>query len=313
MRIVALDTYVTDFDGLEWQGFSGLGEFVKYDSSTVQEAKVRSKEAEAIIVNKVLVNQELLNSAPNLKYVGVTATGVNNLDLGLLREKSIRVCNVPGYSTNSVAEIVFSFIHDFYSRLSENSSSGLISSWVNGRYFSLLGHPTEELAGKTLGILGYGTIGKQVEKLAKAYHMNVLLGALPGRTYDDSRVELDKLLANSDILTLHCPLTEETKELVNSSFLEKMKPTAMLINTARGPIVNEKDLAKCLEKNKIAHAYLDVLCKEPPEKDNPLLQLDNITLTPHIAWATRESRERLIKESFLNLKAFSEGESRNIV
>jgi len=317
MKIVALDTFVADFDSLEWTGFSELGDFSKYDSSSLEEAKERAKDAEAIIVNKVLVNEELLSSLPKLKYVGVTATGVNNVDLELTKKLGIAVTNIPGYSTNSVAEIVFAYLHDHYLSLPTNSSKELLARYVKGKYFSIFEKPSRELAGKTIGIIGFGSIGQQVAKLAEAYQMEVLLGAIPGRDYSDhrqsNRVSLEELFSKSDVVTLHCPLTTETENLINLARLKQMKRTAVLINTARGPIVNEPDLASAMLAKEISHAYLDVLCQEPTAADNPLLSLANVTITPHIAWATKESRSRLINQAHQNLSSYLAGQSQNLV
>lgn len=315
MKIVALDTWVSDFDGLEWAGFSELGEFQKYNRSTPEEAKARVSEADVIITNKVEINKALLESAPKAKLILETATGVNNIDLELCAELGIRVANVPGYSSASVAELVFAFIHDKASEVSRQYDASHVASYAEGVYFSKLACPTSEISGKTLGILGYGDIGKKVEHIAKAYGMSVVIGKLPGRSYptDSKRLELGSFLPKCDYLSIHCPLTSVTEGLVDLEFLSKMKSSAVLINTSRGPVVNEEDLDSALKRGVISRAYLDVLAAEPPSSDLPLLKNPNVRITPHIAWATREARERLLNETKLNLEAFLEEKSRNLV
>lgn len=313
MKIVALDTHVTDFDGLSFDKFSELGEFIKYDFTSSENRISRIADATAVITNKVLIDEQILNLCPTIQYIGVTATGINNVSLAAASNKEIAVTNVPGYSTNSVAQLVISFILKHYSRVEENSSLELISEYQKSFYFSLQHTPTREVAGKTLAIIGYGEIGQRVSEIARALGIKVIKTAIPGRTYKETRVSLEDAFSQADIVSLHCPLTEETKEIIDKSSLGKLKSSAILINTARGGLINEQDLANSLKSESLSHAYLDVLSVEPPKKENPLLNCPNTTITPHLAWATRESRERLINEAFQNLLFWQQGKSRNRV
>jgi glycerate dehydrogenase len=312
-KIIALDTHVTDFDGLEFSGFSDIGEFKRFEFTSANERIERIGSAEAILTNKVIVDQELLKACPNLKYVGVTATGVNNIDLEAAKQHGVTVTNVPGYSTDSVAQLVFSYILKRYTAIEENSSTELLKEYQQSKFFSLQKIPTRELKGKSLAIIGYGEIGQQVAKIGEAFGLKILKAALPGRCYPDQRTSLDDIFYSADIISLHCPLTSETEGLVGASNLAKMKSASILINTARGPLIDEGALASALNKKQIAHAYLDVLSVEPPAPDNPLLSCKNVTITPHLAWATREARERLVDEAFKNLTAWKKGERRNVV
>lgn len=314
-KIIATDTFVTDFDGLSFSDFEKLGEFEKFDFTSDKEGDARLKEASAVITNKFVINESILDACPNIKYIGVTATGTNNVDIPLAKERGITVTNVPGYSTDSVAQLVFAYILDAFSKLPLNSSSSLIDTYKTSKYFSLQESPALELAGKNLLILGMGDIGKKVSVIGKAFGLNILQATLPGREYSkeerDSRLSLDDALSKADIISIHCPLTDSTHELINNQSLSKLKQTAILINTARGPIINEADLASALKSSFLAHAYLDVLTEEPPNPSNPLLSAPNCTITPHLAWATKEARQRLVKEAALNLEAWIEGKARN--
>ena len=315
MKIVALDSHPCDFDGLEWTPVSKLGEFTSHPRSTPEQVLERAKGADIVLVNKVVLNKSTLSSLSSLKCVCVTATGTNNVDLTAAAELGIAVCNVAGYSTESVAQHVFAFILEHFSRVAEYNIFVRNGRWVESPDFCVHGNPLQELAGKTLGIIGYGSIGKAVARIAEAFAMRVLLGSLPGRNYSEetARVPLEKLLEQSDILTLHCPLSPETENLINSKTLGLMKSSAILINTGRGGLVDETALANALEKRMIAHAFVDVLSTEPPSSENPLLNAINITISPHIAWASREARERLVNETAENIIAFQSGTIRNRV
>lgn len=313
-QIVATDTFVTDFDGLSWNEVAGQGEFKAYPETPEELRLERIKQADAVLVNKVIIDRLLLKQLPRLKYIGVTATGVNNIDLEAARERQIAVANVPGYSTLSVAQTVWAYILDYYTRLPVNSSKEAMDRWHGGSTFSHLADPFFELGGKTLGIVGSGAIGSKVAAIGRAMGMDVLFAVIPGRPAGKGeKVPLDTLLKTSDVVSLHCPLTELTEGLFDLKRLSLMKPSAILINTARGGIVNEEHLARILNAGGLAHAYLDVMTEEPPSESNPLIGCDRVTITPHIAWASVEARKRLITESALNLKAFIEGEIRNRV
>lgn len=316
VKIVALDTFAADFDGLSWAGFSDLGEFTSYPYTESEKRLERIADATAVIVNKVRMDAEIFQACPSLRYIGVTATGVNNVDLEAAKQAGISVCNVPGYSTSSVAQLVFAYILHHFTQVVANSSNELIDRWLQVPYFSLQQIPSIEIKDKTLGIIGLGEIGQQVRRIAEAFDMKVIAAALPGRSYtsvDVTRKSLDQTLKESDIITLHCPLTEETANLINKETLSQMKPGAILINTSRGGVLDEQALADALSEGKPAFAYLDVLSKEPPGTNNPLVKHPKTLITAHIAWATREARMRLIAESCENLRAFTQGTKRNSV
>ena len=313
IQIVALDTHPVDFDGLPWGQLSKLGNFQKFPRTPAEQVLERSKGAEALIVNKVIISSNVIEHLPKLRYIGVTATGTNNIDLEAAKNRNIAVSNVPGYSTDSVAQLVFAYILHLHSRVAEHNELVQNAAWANSADFSFQQTPLIELKNKKIGIIGYGAIGKKTAEIAKAFGMEVLIAALPIRTYSESRPSLKEVLNQSDIISIHCPLTPETKHLINKEALSLMKETAILINTARGPIINETDLAEALKNKSIAHACLDVLSSEPPAANNPLLSTPNTIITPHIAWASREARKRLLSEVALNLEAFLKGEKRNRV
>lgn len=316
MKIVALDTAVSDFDGLDWTLLASLGKFSAFPRSTPLSIEERAKDAQALIVNKVLLDRETISRLPALRYIGVCATGYNNVDIAAARERGIAVTNVPGYSTASVAQLVFAFILNHYSRVSEHSDAVLNGQWTNCPDFSFQTTPIRELAGKTIAVVGWGAIGQAVSRIAESFAMKVVAAALPGRTYqagDSARLPLAEALATADIVTLHCPLTKETKGLINCESLALMKRTAILINTGRGPLIDEKALAHALNSGLIGAAALDVLCQEPPAADNPLLSAANVCITPHIGWATREARERLRKAVYDNLADYLAGKQTNWV
>jgi glycerate dehydrogenase len=254
---------------------------------------------------------------PNLKYIGVSATGYNIVDIEAARAQNVVVCNVPSYSSDSVVQLTFSLIFEIAYRVQQHSESVHNGDWAASEHFSYTKFPIFELAGKTLGIIGFGEIGQKVADVATALGMNVIAHS---RTITDQSkrqnfkwVSQKELLEQSDFISLHCPLFLETKEIIDKTFLAKMKPTAYLINTSRGGLVNEKDLADALNYGIIAGAGLDVLTVEPPKADNPLLTAKNCLITPHIAWATKEARTRLLAQTAENIKAFMNGKPVNVV
>ena len=313
MRIVALDTFVTDFDGLSWQPYEELGTFVKYLRTEPAQILERSEDAEAIIVNKVEITRDLMEKLPNLRYIGVFATGVNCVDLKAAKEHSIIVTNVPAYSTDAVAQHVFAFLLHEFNSVAAYDHAVKAGKWVKSSDFCFIDFPLSELSGKNLAVIGYGNIGKKVCEIARAFSMNILVPEIPGRSYQGERPSLEAVIREADIVSFHCPLSESTLGIVNDKFISWMKKEAVLINTSRGGLINERDLAKALREGKIRRYYADVLALEPPTADNLLLNAPNCILTPHIAWASAETRNRLIKESAENLKAFINGESRNRV
>ena len=309
MKIVALDVEAVSFDGLSWDSFSALGQFSSYSQSSKEEGFARSKDASAVIVNKYIIDSEFLDKTPNIKYVGVSATGVNNVDLEACKEKGVVVTNVPAYSSLSVAQLVFTYITYHYTRLRDYMD--ISKNWSSSKKFSLPLANHQELSALKICIVGLGGIGKKVEQIAKAFEMEVLVPALPKRNYKESRPSLEQCLKSADIVTLHCPLNENTKELINKDTLSLMKKNSILVNTGRGPLIREADLANALDKKEIAAAYLDVLAIEPPVSDNPLF--GRAFITPHIAWTSVQARARLLNQAFLNLKDFKDGKERNRV
>jgi glycerate dehydrogenase len=309
MKIIALDANALTFDGLSWLPLQQLGEFIAYDKSSPEQGIERCKDAQAVIVNKFLINKEFLSQCKQIKYVGITATGTNNVDLKLCKEKGIVVTNVPAYSTLSVAQLVFSYICFHFNRL--NDYQKLSHSWHESQNFCLPLAQHHELSALSICIVGQGAIGKKVAEIARAFEMNVLIPAIPGRNYAEQRLSLKEALNVADILTLHCPLSESTDKIINAQNLGQMKSNAILINTARGGLVDELALENALKNGQISAAYLDVLSKEPPEKNNSLI--NKAFITPHIAWATVEARTRLMQQTALNLKSYLENEPKNIV
>ncbi len=312
MKITIVDGETAAHGGLDWGPVRALGEVTEYPLTIASEIVARVKDAQAVLTNKVPFSRAVLDQLPNLKYIGVTATGYNIIDISAARERAIAVTNVPSYSTAAVAQHVFAFILSSCSPITEYNRLSQTGAWSKSPQFCLLDFPIRELRGKTLGIIGYGEIGRQVAEIARAFGMRVIIAALPGRE-SPGKIALTEMLPEADFVTLHCPLTEQTKELVNADFLRKMKREAALINTARGGLVNELDLRSALSNGTIAHAFLDVLSVEPPAPDHPLIGLANATISPHIAWGTKEARQRLITECAENLAAYKKGEKRNRV
>ncbi len=262
--------------------------------------------AEVIITNKVILDRDLLKQLPKLKLIQLTATGMNNVDLEACHELGIKVYNVEDYSTFPVAQLTFQFILNFATRTIEHNALTKSGAWQQSRIFTLTNYPTIEIAGKNLLLIGQGNIGKKVAAMAQAFEMNVAFGQLANRPKRDNQISLAKAIPQADFISLHCPLSKETQQLVNADFLQKMKPTAYLINTARGPIIDEQALAEALHNRQIAGAALDVLSQEPPITDNPLLapSLTNLIITPHIAWASQEAKARLVTKMAQQIRAF---------
>lgn len=310
--IVVVDGETAAHGGISWGELDACGSVTVYPRCSQEELLPRIKQAHAVITNKVEITREPLCALSHLKYIGVTATGYNIIDVEAARERGIAVTNVPAYSTDSVAQHVFALLLSFCSPVARYASLTRDGSWSRSTQFCLLDAPLSELRGKTIGIVGYGSIGRQVAAIASAFGMQVLATGRPGRNQPDM-VSLEELLKRSDIVTLHCPLTEESRGLVNHRFLRQMKDTSVLINTSRGGLIVESDLYQALDQDVIAYAALDVLEQEPPLSDNPLLSHPKVTITPHVAWATHEARARLVSETAANLSAFLAGERRNRV
>ncbi len=315
MKIVVLDGYTLNPGDLSWDGIQKLGECKIYDRTPPEKIVERAAKATAVFTNKVIIDRQVMEQLPDLKFIGVLATGYNVVDLQAATEAGIQVANIPAYSTASVAQMVFSHILNIAQNISKHADSVQKGDWSKSIDFTYHLTPQIELAGKTLGIVGFGQIGQAVAKIGLAFGMNILF---QNRSQKETRLEarqvdLDTLLAESDFISLNCPLADENTGFINKNAIEKMKTSAIIINTGRGPLINEKDLADALNSGRIAGAGLDVLSTEPPKADNPLLTAKNCRITPHIAWATKEARGRLMQIAAQNLKAFIDGIPQNIV
>lgn len=315
MKIVILDGYTVNPGDLSWGWLEDSGDCEIYDRSTPDETIERSNEAEAVFTNKVIFSREVIEKLPGLKYIGVLATGYNVVDLKAASEAGIVVTNIPAYSTMSVAQMVLSHILHQVQNISLHSVSVQKGEWSRSLDFSYHITPQIELAGKTLGIIGFGQIGQSVARLGLALGMKILFNnrSVKRTTINSKQVDLETLLEESDIISINCPLTKENEGFINRHAIDKMKRSAILINTGRGPLINETDLAEALNGGRIAGAGLDVLSSEPPSPGNPLFKAKNCYITPHIAWATKEARARLIEIATDNLKAFINGEPQNVV
>lgn len=315
LKIAVLDWSTLAYDNdISPEGIKALGD-VRFFPLTKPEDTVKSiGDAEAVLCNKVLITRDVIDACPNLRYIGLFATGYNNVDVKYAAEKGITVCNAGQYSTNAVAQQTFAYILDHFSRIREYDSLVKKGEWERSAVFSCFPLRISELAGKTIAIVGFGSIGKRVAELASAFGMNVTVTT---RTYPDNCpyevTDIGSAAKKADILTLHCPLTEQTRGIANASLFGLMKPSAVLINTSRGPVVNEPDLASALNSGTIAAAYLDVLGDEPMRSDTPLKNAKNCIITPHTSWAAYETRMRLIDIVCENVRAWQNGTPKNRV
>ena len=316
MKIVVLDGFALNPGDLSWENLKELGECAFFDRTKPEEVLERANGAEALITNKVVITKALIDKLPLLKYIGVTATGYNVVDVQAASERNIVVTNIPAYSTNSVAQLVFSHILNVANQVELHANSVRNGDWIKSPDFSYSKSSQVELAGKTLGIVGFGRIGSKVAEIGLAFGMKVIFQNRSEKTDLASGIiqkNLSEVFAVSDFVSLNCPLTVENVEFVNRDLLKTMKPTAVLINTGRGGLINELDLANALNSGQIAAACLDVLSTEPPSLENPLVSARNCFITPHIAWATFEARERLLNITIDNLKSFLTGNPQNMV
>lgn len=315
MKIVVLDGYTANPGDISWEPVSSLGDFTVYDRTEPEDIVSRAIDAEIVIINKTVLTADILQKLPNLKFVSLLSTGTNAVDLVAARKLGITVSNAPGYSTPTVAQMTFSLMCELAFGAGLHSEDVHNDGWVNSEDFCYWKKPLIEFAGKTLGIIGYGSIGRNVARIGEAFGMNVIIHS---RTKPDDILpaqwrSFDEILAEADFLTLHCPLTDSNKEFIDKEALSKIKSSAYLINTARGGLVNEKDLAEALNTGKIAGAGLDVLSTEPPKADNPLLKAKNCVITPHIAWASIDARKRLMEIEAGNIKGYLSGNLQNVV
>jgi len=313
-EIVVLDGHTLNPDDLSWGPLEELGNVKVYPRTEPGDVVERSKDAVALIINKIKVTKEVIARLPGLKYIGLMATGFDNVDIESAREAGITVTNVPGYSTPSVAQHTFALILQLSNRVALHNQSVHEMEWVRSADFSYYKHPIPELWQKTIGLVGYGAISKAVERIADAFGMEVLIASNHADKAElGSIVKLDELLERSDIVSLHTALTPESAGLMDSKKFDIMKRSAWLINTARGGLIKEKDLATALSEGIISAAAVDVLSKEPPEADNPLLDAPNCIITPHISWASVESRQRLMQDLTDNLRAYLDGTPIHVV
>jgi glycerate dehydrogenase len=321
MKIVVLDGYALNPGDLSWAALEELGELTVYDRTPPELIAARAGEGEAVLTNKVELDADLIDRLSRLRYVGVLATGFNIVDLEAARRRNIPVTNVPGYGTNSVAQMVFALLLEMTQQVGHHSR--LVREqgrWTDAADFCFWDRSLLELDGLTMGLVGFGRIARRVATIARAFGMGVICHTAHPEKYRDHEargeaefVGLERLFAESDVLSLHCPLTAETEHLVDARRLGLMKPTALLINTARGPLLDEKAVAAALNNGRLAGLGADVLSSEPPAADNPLLTADHVFLTPHIAWATLQARSRLIQIVAENIRAFLDGRALNVV
>ncbi len=316
-KLVILDWATMDATPgeLSWDAFRPLADEIEvYPLTTPEETVSRIGDADGVICNKVLITREVLDACPNVKYIGILATGFNNVDLEAASARGIPVCNAGSYSTDAVAQLVFAYILDYCERVALYTMGTRLGEWEQSPTFSYFPHPTTELRGKVLGIIGYGHIGRRVAEIAEVLGMQVLIHT---RTKPQSCpfpvVSLEELLRQSDFVTLHCPLTEQTNELINSNTLAMMKETAVLINTSRGGTVYEPALAAALNQDMLAAAYVDVLNCEPMSPDTPLKSAKNCFITPHIGWTPSETRQRLAEITVNNLRGWLQGAPQHVV
>lgn len=316
MQIVLLDGYASNPGDLTWEPLKEMGEVTVYDRTQPSEVVERAHDAEIIVTNKVTLTRQTLEQLPNLRLICVLATGYNTIDTLAARDLGITVCNVPAYSTDSVAQMVFAQILNMTNRVAHYARQTREGRWSAAPDFCYWDLPVSELAGKTLGIVGLGHIGAKVASIAREFGMDVF--AFTSKNSIDlpdyiQKTTLEGLFGVSDILTLHCPLTPDTHELINARTLARMKRGALLVNTGRGPLVNEADVAEALASGQLGGYGADVMCSEPPAVDNPLFDQPNAFITPHIAWASVEARQRLLNATFDNIRAFQDGHPKNVV
>ena len=316
MNIVILDGYSANPGDLSWKELEELGTLTVYDRTKSDETVARTADAEIVLTNKVILNSEVIAQLPRLKYIGVLATGYNVVDIEAAHERGIIVTNVPAYSTESVAQMVFAHLLTVTNRTEHYAIQNRDGRWSSNPDFCYWDFPHMELADKTFGVVGLGNIGLRVAQIAHAFGMKVK--AVTSKVQSTlsvgiEKVSLEELLATADVLSLHCPLTDSTRHMINAATLQQMKPSAILINTGRGPLVDDQAVADALAKGAIAAYCADVVTEEPPRPDNPLLQQPNAFITPHIAWASMEARVRLLKVAIDNVRSFLNGQPQNVI
>jgi glycerate dehydrogenase len=317
MKIVVLDGFTLNPGDLSWDVLESLGELTVYDRTSKDDIIKRIKDADIVFTNKTPITREAFAACPSIRFVGVLATGYNIVDTAAAKERGIPVCNIPTYGTTAVAQFVFALLLEICHHVGVHSDAVHNGEWTNNPDFCFWKHPLIELAGKTMGIIGFGRIGQNTGKIAQAFGMKVLAFdeyKNPELENENCRyAKLDEVLSASDVISLHCPLFPETKGMINKNSIPKMKDGVIIINTSRGPLIVEEDLAEALKSGKVGYAAVDVVMAEPIPSDSPLLRAPNCLITPHIAWAPKESRLRLMNIAVDNLKAFLNGSPVNVV
>ena len=316
VRIVVLDGYTLNPGDLDWNGLHRLGDCVIHDRTRPEDVIGEARDAECVLTNKTVLDRDIISQLPRLEYIGVLATGYNVVDVDFASERGIKVTNVPDYGTPAVAQMVFALLLELTNRVGHHSRTVFDGKWSDCPDFCYWDFPLIELGGLTMGIVGYGRIGQAVAKLSRAFEMKVLVhskGGLPELPDGITSCSLEDVFRESDVVSLHCPLSPETRRVVSAERLGNMKPTAYLINTSRGELVDEQALADALNEGRIAGAGLDVLPKEPPEPTSVLFKAKNLYITPHIAWASRSARRRLMDIAVSNLEAFVAGRDQNVI
>ncbi|MBJ2357686.1 D-2-hydroxyacid dehydrogenase [Sphaerochaeta sp. S2] len=313
-KIVILDGYTENPGDLSWDGFAELGDVTVYDRTPSDLIAQRIADADIVITNKTPLTAETIKNAEKMQYIGVLATGYNVVDVQAAKERGVVVTNIPTYGTDAVAQFVFALLLEICHHVQHHSDAVKEGRWSKAPDFCFWDYPLIELVGKTMGIIGYGRIGQATGRIAKAFGMKVIAyDSYQNPELKDDYVSLDTLLSESDVIALHCPLFPETEGIINKESIAKMKDGVILINNSRGPLIVEQDLADALNSGKIAAAGLDVVSSEPIKEDNPLLQAKNCLITPHISWAPKESRQRLMDIAVANLRGFLSGARQNVV
>ncbi|XCF07831.1 D-2-hydroxyacid dehydrogenase [Tamlana crocina] len=319
MKIVVLDGFTLNPGDLNWNDIKQFDDLTVFDRTPCNDEDIINNigDSKIIFTNKTPINRSVIDSCPNLEYIGVLATGFNIIDTEYAKRKKITVTNVPDYSSTAVAQFTLALLLEMCHHIGEHNNAVKNGDWISSKDFSFWNYPLIELAGKTMGIIGFGKIGKATAKLALAFGLKIkVYNRTVYSEFENDHlkfVSLEELLNTSDIISLHCPLTPETENLINQSSIKKMKDGTMLINTSRGPLINENDLVEALNNRKLSAAALDVISSEPMKENNPLLKARNCIITPHIAWAPKEARTRLMQTTIENLAAYIEGNPKNVV
>ena len=317
MKIVVLDGYTLNPGDISWEGMEALGELTVYDRTKAEDVAERIGDAEVVYTNKTPITKETLDACPNVKFIGVLATGYNIVDTAAAKEKGIPVSNIPTYGTAAVSQFAIGLLLELCHHIGEHSDAVKAGEWTSNPDWCFWKYPLVELDGKTMGIIGLGRIGQDTGKIAQALGMKVLAyDSFPKKELESETchyVDLDTLLKESDVIALHCPLFPDTEGIINKDTIAKMKDGVMIINNSRGPLVVEQDLRDALDSGKVAGAAVDVVSTEPIQMDNPLIGAKNVIITPHISWAPKESRQRLMDIAVDNLKCYVDGKPQNVV